>query len=421
MYHTQLRKIIHSTFIALVVCLNLVIPSPPLVIAALPVTISGVVFPTNNANGRLGPFLSSGGNFYAVFLDSTDTGNVDIFKATDPTDSWSQQATLDVGGANAVQVMAVHQEDDNLHIVTDNAGEITLEYHVFSMSSDSFTISNEAITSSISDNNEADKTVDISVRSDGDVIVVYAGDEDNAMGAKNRVDYARREGGTWTVDIAVDDAGAVNYEGPEMVRGESDLMHIVWDDATNADILHKSLNSSNSLSSVEIVSDSLSDNTSIRSVTRPTFYDAAGVERITVIYRINAIPITSVIIEDDGIPDTEETVSATVARIVNNTVILTAAVDNKTVHVLYAEGLSFDLFHDLNTDDGGWGTDVEELDNVTINAISANVYDRASFTRLAFVYDDGGTIKYNEVQLAAVGGRPSSGALLGVGSGVSSP
>ena len=65
-------------------------------------------------------------------------------------------------------------------------------------------------------------------------------------------------------------------------------------------------------------------------------------------------------------------------------------------------GSGSDIFTDSNNDRGGWGTDVEELDGITCNLITSNVYTRAGVVVLAYVYDDGGTIKYNEKFLRIV-------------------
>ena len=372
---------------------------------ALPVTLLGMAFPVNSGNGRLGPFKSSGGNFYAVFIDLSFPDDIEIMKATDPTVSFSNIATHDIGTLSIVS-MAVHQEGDDLHIVLLSTGTFVM-YGVFSMSSDTFTTTpanvNDGTDDAISDDGDADQTCDISVRSDGDVIIVYSGDEDNDMGNKDRVDYARLESGTWTVDIAVDDAGATHYTGPGMVRGASDLMHIFYAESLIFDIHHKSLNSSNTLSTVDTFVMNLG---TTREVCRPVYYDDGGVERITVLQPGPGSEVQSVIVEDDGTPDTVETASdgTNDVDLLNATITFTLAVDGKTVHALWSgggsNGVDQDLYHDKNTDDGGWGTDVELLDAVTINAISANVYTRNGYTVLAVVYDNGGTITYNEFPLA---------------------
>ncbi len=76
------------------------------------------------------------------------------------------------------------------------------------------------------------------------------------------------------------------------------------------------------------------------------------------------------------------------------TTVFVLAVEGTNEHLLYSERISQDLFHDEND-----GTDTELLDAVTINAISSNVYTRECSTVLAYLYDDAGTVKYNELVL----------------------
>ena len=139
---------------------------------AVPVTITGVnLNVTNMGSCRMGPFRSSAGNFYGVFRDSTDATLLDIYRATDPTDSWSQIASLDVGTANIINWSA-HQVGDNLHIAVLDTAALT--YSVFSMATDSFTTSNEATgaTPVVTDGNNK---CGITLRSDGDIIIMYNG------------------------------------------------------------------------------------------------------------------------------------------------------------------------------------------------------------------------------------------------------
>ena len=75
--------------------------------------------------------------------------------------------------------------------------------------------------------------------------------------------------------------------------------------------------------------------------------------------------------------------------------------DETTVWALISHS-SQDLFSDSNNDSAGWGTDTEELDAVTINNITSNVYQRGSDIVLAYVYDDAATIKYNEKVLRTI-------------------
>ncbi len=81
--------------------------------------------------------------------------------------------------------------------------------------------------------------------------------------------------------------------------------------------------------------------------------------------------------------------------------LLSNAELNGDLHVLYSgggtTGVDQDLYYLTSTNNGtDWDTETEEIDAITVNFISANIYVRGSDTVMAYVYDDAGTQKYNE-------------------------
>lgn len=139
---------------------------------ALPVTLTGVLLnATNMATARVGPFRSAAGNIYGVFLDSATNTALDIYKATDPTDSFSQVATI----SHAAQILnwAAAQVGDDIHIAVVTAGNVVV-YSKFSMASDTFTVSTETTGMTVTPLTDP-KKCSIAVRSDGDVLVLYGG------------------------------------------------------------------------------------------------------------------------------------------------------------------------------------------------------------------------------------------------------
>ena len=365
---------------------------------ALPTTISGVIFNATDSQGRNRSYTSSGGNVYHVFKDSTDGFALDIYKATDPTTSFSQIATLNLTGSAVIFGIGTFQDGDNIHIATQVGASNRIWYHVFSMSSDTFTTSNEEVTSAVGTNIQPDKAISIAVETGGDIIIAYQAASDNVMGQKERVDYAYKTGGSWTVDQAVDDGGGVHYYLGGIVRGEANKFHLTYKDDTNSNAEHKSVQDvDGTLSTVETLhTDTIGSDFS---VVLPVYYDDAGVERITAGHHDNQNRPRAVEI-DDGVPGTAEFIINAVDSLWDNGEfsVFCFAVDQKTVWCLYAEDPTQDLFSDSNNDSAGWTPfgHPEELDGVTINLITSNVYTRNNAVVLAYVYDDAGTIKYNE-------------------------
>jgi len=81
--------------------------------------------------------------------------------------------------------------------------------------------------------------------------------------------------------------------------------------------------------------------------------------------------------------------------------IITMTELNDDLHVLFSgggtDGVDQDLHYTKSTDNGvSWSAPTEEIDGITVNFISANIYVRGLNTVMAYVYDDGGVQKYNE-------------------------
>lgn len=375
---------------------------------ALPVTISATKFP--RTNNYVGPFLS-GGNFYTVLIDSADNSLVEVHKATDPTSSFVEQDSGNKPNTtDDVKSIWVHQEGTDLHVghgEHDGTSTVRYGYSVFHMATDLWdgTIVNEEIEASVTSLDGLDLSISISVRSDGDVVVLYNGATDSIHGQdRDRVDYRRREGGTWSAAIAVDNAAEFSWFGSIIVRGSSDRMHFFFKDDDASDAYQRTLTSGNSLESFPSAGDTATD--AVNHVFGPGIsYDDGGTQRVRCPYADGSGQVSYAEFDSGDTPGAF-TINAdvgdnTVERAIERHVLACLSVDGTDEHLLYANDADQDLYHDKND-----GTDTEVLDAVTINHISCNVYDRSG-TKLAYVYDDGGTIKYNEVDIAVVAGTAS--------------
>ena len=377
----------------------------------LPVTISSAQFPSHNY--YLGPFKAPNGAFYAVFVDtaSATRSQVEVHKATDPTTSWSSVATHD-GSAHEVLSCWAHLTGTDIVICIQKATLIQSHRYVFSTTSDTFTVSFEGIGNSTGAVGTLDHAVSITLRSNGDHILGYQKEPESIKGTKyRRYSYARRVGSTWTVDISIAaNTGETHYDGGVVVLGASDRVHFFFSNHTSGITQHRSLSSGNSLDTIANVDTSVA---SLQKKHAPgVSYSSGGATKVRVPYVDSSGQLSMVKLDSGADPTitTDVNFSDNTVRIVNGSPVACTCNDGTTIHELYSDSGTSDLYRDQNANDGGWGTDVEVLDAVTINRVSANVYDRSG-AKLAYVYDDGGTVKYNEVALAAGGG--AVGPLIG--------
>ena len=219
---------------------------------ALPLTITGL----STAIPIVGPFKSSGGNFYCFGKDSSTATTLQAFKSTAPDTSWSSIAT-NTGFTTAVQWVAGFQVGDTIYLaVIDGATtSCNLKYRTFSMSSDTFGTS-ETVHSGFNPQTSggvATYGCSIAFRSsDSQPIILYNGPQVASMGSSySRIVYARRTGtNTWTTNVACDQGGAVNCYYPDAKLGTSSAVEFGWNRDTSPSFIFNKLSSANALSSV---------------------------------------------------------------------------------------------------------------------------------------------------------------------------
>jgi hypothetical protein len=382
---------------------------------ALPVTISSSAFPAQNY--FCGPFKAPNQQYYLVLLESTGS-TPEVFMATDPTSSFAAQDASNNPTATPESMWA-YLSGSEIHIATASAdgNDPEIQYHVFDTASDTWATTDEEIedTKGVAAGFES---CSIAVRSDGDVIVLYNGSIDTDMGNPfERVDYARKEASSWTVGI---DVGGTSPEdedrvGSVITRGSGDNMHFFWRNVDLSRQQGRTLDpGTNVLSLTRWVSIS---GAPLHSFVNGISYDDAGTLRIVTFHKnVNTRRVTILTATEDGSGDISSftfggvnDAPANGVLDLNGTPVISSAVDGDgRVYAMWSHETDFDLYMDSDTppyDTVDWGTDIEVLDGVTINRISCNVYSRESTDRLAYVYDDGGTIKYNEVDLGGGAGQ----------------
>jgi len=382
---------------------------------ALPTTIALNVAEPNQIS-FLGPFKDGNGNFYAVGDDQTGGGGLGMYKATDPTVSWTRQDAANEPGLGFT--ISAWATQIGTSIVVEARTDTTVLWAEFRTSDHasadtwlSSTPETVASGTTLDSDNFADEPAgSIAVRAGPDSIVLYQGATDKVMGVdRARVDYARREGGSWTPDIAVDAGGEVDYGSGVAVLGEADKVHFFFTRETATRTLnHRSLNSSNTLGTVHTTSTNPADAYEWGTA---TYYDDAGVERITAVYGLGT-DVYSVEVDDESLGTPEKmNDAATSSTLIAQHLALESP---KKVHALFTAS-DVDLQHDVNDDSGGWGTDVEESTAAHDLLLGANVYDRSG-DKLAYLYytsasDD---LFYDEIVLGAAP-TPKSLAMTAVG------
>ena len=367
---------------------------------ALPVTITGLLVATTNIETLTKPFLSSAGNVY-VFGKGTTTNLLRAFKATDPTSSFSNVGSdVTVTSTNQIRAVDAVQSGDEIHVVTSDAAaasSVDLRYHVFNMSSDTWTTSNEAIVTGYALVALATAIhAAINIRSDGDVIVLYNGAA--LSGLDEAVYYARRESGSWTADVIVSTAGSTqNWYAGGIVRGSSDRMHFFFINDDVNDAYQRTLTSANSLETLPASYDTSINSTQISTLATGTSYESGGVTKV----RYPQEDSTGVILLSAKMDSADTPTVSTDADITGTTDIESGshrasfAADGTTLWNTFVQTTTSDMFTQSNANDGGWSTPAS-FATINSNGVRTNIYNRGGSVVIAMVYNDSSNPVYNE-------------------------
>lgn len=372
--------------------------------ATVGATISSCFFPARHTN--LGPFKSSAGNYYFIGrnVSAASSGNIRVFKASAPLSSFADTGTSFSGSGAVHEAIACYQVSDVIHIVAQlSTGQVF--YNNYNMSTDAwaFSTAETAVAAASQAPVTGTTFVDLVVRSGGEVVIAYNAGQTAMNSTLNMIRGTRRTGtNTYSALAAnIDNGGSTSWTGCVAALGASGRVHFFFRNGLG-DAFQRTLTAANALQTFPATFDTTNVAATMGYGNALSYTDGATT-RVRALYGQAASVAGAKIAKQDSsdTPTTTATLAGDNAgRSVNSQRVLFLANDSTDLHILYSDSAATDLYHDVSTDGGTtWGTDTNELAG-TINAITANVYDRSG-TKLAMVLDDGGTIKYAEIGLAA--------------------
>lgn len=348
-----------------------------------------------------GPFKQSGSFSNVVTVGVGTDNRLYPYSASDPSSSWtrsSNSSTAESAGIASIHTPGLIGGDDIpvAYQLTDG----NLNYSKYDVSLGGWrTAADSAGRDQI--DTAPDSSVNfcsLGIRSDGDLLIAYMGEQDSIMGTGyDRVKLAREEGAGWTAAIA---AGAgnkteVNERYPFGVMSANDRFHVFYCSSTNLKL--STYTGSNSFG----VQDSTKASSvwTTKATPRAVRFDDGGTEKIRCLYQQSATAVDVAGFTDADNP----TVTDAATDIDDNTttpVQFALAANGAAQHALF--GYSTSVNHDETGDgDDTWGTDATELSSLTSSQVyGANVYDNGG-TVLAYLYLDGSNYRYNEKSLSS--------------------
>lgn len=382
---------------------------------ALPVTVSGNTL-INLSFGRLGPWLS-GGNVYFLSIFNTTTDRICMFKATDPTSSFSEMDSSNrpiSGSTNVISVSGV-QVGTDIHVVMHGrttGSNSRLLYARFSMSSDTWTNTGTLIqsASTISTAFGEMQGCDIALLSGGTIRVVAQSTTNKDMGTNysQLAHYSSTDNGsTWSSPTVVSNSTTTNWGSPRIVNppNNSDQC-IIFMNSEGTLSRYRGLSSGGTLRTMRSIG---AINTVIHNFAPAIGYLRSSVSRAGIL-RIDTLsttkstsPWTMNAFTDDSIATFDSgDISQNEPRSQNNASVAAMVANSSGVeHYLFVEVSDGDIKYINDQGTSTYTTVVTEFVG-DVTHISANIYDRGGGDVLAYVMRDGSDTKYNERGLGPV-------------------
>lgn len=344
------------------------------------------------------------------FVTGNETTAIEVEKTADPSTTASViQDTANAPVASPDHTLTSISDDRYIHILSvDSAtnGAGLVEYHRFDMSTDTWDI----IDHQVADIGGMAPSIapygSIALRETGgqEVIILSNGVPDAVMGRDyDRLDfwYGATAGTSFTGPTALDGSVSTRDERhSSLVLGDGNSIHAFWDALNNgsADLTKaRTISPANALSTIR------DGSTSVQKPLSAVSYDQSGTQKT---FAVDNFTVTSSVVglraDDDASNNigtlTVETITTTDPSSLGPSTLVANGTD---IYCLFSGGGTAGVDKDLyliTSADGGntWSGEIELLNGVTINFISAAVLDNNT---ISYLYDDGGSLKYNEYSL----------------------
>jgi hypothetical protein len=238
-----------------------------------------------------------------------------------------------------------------------------------------------------------DQQTAIVSRSDGTEIHFW----EEVVSNDRRIIYRiRSSGGTWGSDNTLDSEASHDFTDCWAILGDSDLCHIFYQDLTDGELFHQTINSSDTLGTREevgtnVLGQSTSEENAICGIVR---YDSSGTDRIVVAYRNDSNSyIHCAKVDDNGSPSTP--IAATGRAAYNDPVnsgsdqpVAHLEVDGTDLYVVFGD-TNGEIWITKSADFAAFDTDTKIISNVEAYWLRTVVYTPSGGgTNLGIIYED---------------------------------
>jgi hypothetical protein len=372
---------------------------------------------------HLGPVADSNGNIYTIIEPSETDPKMMMIKSTDGGDSWAE---IDGAGRPVqedLECVDIQQVDDVLHILCHDGGAVY--YHTFQTSdhasADQWGTIDNAVITGIS-LGTGQQTCALGVHSSGDKIAVY-----NKLSTSDRLFFKVDTGGGWGSEQNLEVTSGYNWHWATGIFDANGVFHVFYsgEDGVNGEIYHVDITEISTvwtLGSRESIDTAAGDGNDYDADIVPpvTWGSGASADVMMAYIDPDDDKLYSVVVTNNGSPGTRKALSdnaiaynpgdADMPGFTNSRQpAASLSVNGTDVYCHFSDGTTLDLYRDTAADDGGWTTDVEELDGKTVQWVRSHTFTHSSGnggkTVVGYIYDngsDGGTghIWYGELEIS---------------------
>ncbi len=347
---------------------------------------------------RIGPWQADNGDLYFL-IEPAETFNVLMtVKSSDSGKTWREvdgdhrPATGDLEGFGSVLV------GDTIHMVHQTSDDVW--YHAFRTadhptSPDTWSIRDERIASPIE---PPTQVADIAVRSDGSIVVVYGGPEKIHLAI-------RSPDGRWGEERVIDADVSPNLSGPMLVRGADDVIHLAYT-GSDGSAWYRRLEADGELTRREQVARGLgSDSEDVGSILPLVYLPESNT--VSIVYRLDSGILEERRSVDHG--PLNPAVPVSDRAVVQNAVDADqtgadAIADGETLHLLFIDERSRQVFHTRRAPDGDWSSPVRQTEGVQAQWVRGARLSRDGTSVYGYVFDAGsdggsGRNRYREIVL----------------------
>lgn len=370
----------------------------------------------NFVNTRNRPYVSSSGVVYYIDRLHASANTIKAFKATDPSASWSTVADTVVSSDTTIVPVATCQQGDLIHVAyysqTTGVG-FRVRYSRFNMATDLWEVKEEILKGPYETGSSffADNSIDIAVRSDGTLFILYQSMAAVMGGNYLRTMYARKpSGGSWTIDIAVDTAGTLHWAPTHMqVSGPSpERVHLGYMNTSTGERYQRTVSGTGF--TLQAAGSAFTTAASSRRATYSAAVSVGGTVKVGFIPDEGSVAAKIVRFDSADAPTAYTTTlditgTLNIASAWDNPVQLMAEASTGKFHVLITEDASTDIYHQSSTDGGvTWSAATKIMANAGgVQNLRASILTRGGAARVAVTYLDTGlgATRYTELALSA--------------------